>query len=275
MPQQPSDAQSAPKPRRNVNKATVRVFEVLSSFASGTASVGVTELSQRLGMTKNMTFRALNTLIEQGLLVRDRHGSKYELGYRALELQNLNFDDPDIRTLVRPFLEQCNALSGLTVAFQIPVGHNHVTIDGIEGRDAILTRIQWGVPVPLHASPGSRAILAHLTNAEIADYIEQNRPLKALTPHTITDPEKLWQEVELVRKRGYALSYGDHFADVRAAAFPVLDVDNRPHGAITMVAPADRLTQLELDALIPEVGKIVKHLNAISRSYHAAPIFIN
>ena len=56
---------------RELNKATVRVLQVLSSFASEASGFGVTELAVALGMTKNMTYRALTTLVEQGYLSYD------------------------------------------------------------------------------------------------------------------------------------------------------------------------------------------------------------
>ena len=50
----------------------------LSAFVSDAAAFGVTELSQQLGMTKNMVHRALTTLVDQGYLVRDAAGTRYE-----------------------------------------------------------------------------------------------------------------------------------------------------------------------------------------------------
>ena len=50
----------------DTNKATVRVLGVLSMFAADVESYGVTELASQLGMSKNMAFRALSTLVDQG-----------------------------------------------------------------------------------------------------------------------------------------------------------------------------------------------------------------
>ena len=50
-----------PSVPRYRNQAAQRVLAVLSAFAGPEASLGVTELAQRLGTNKNMIFRALAT----------------------------------------------------------------------------------------------------------------------------------------------------------------------------------------------------------------------
>src|SRR4029077_17554686 len=90
---------------REHNKATARILRVLSTYVSEADDFGVSELNQRLGMTKNMVHRALPTLAEQGYLLRNTAG-RYELGYRILELQNLAQAEPDFRSLAAPFMRQ-------------------------------------------------------------------------------------------------------------------------------------------------------------------------
>ena len=48
---------------REQNKAMARILTVLSSFASNRPEFGISELSHHLGMTKNMVYRAINTLV--------------------------------------------------------------------------------------------------------------------------------------------------------------------------------------------------------------------
>ncbi len=258
----------------HVNKSSVNVLKVLSVFAQHNAEFGVADISRKLDISKNMAFRALKTLVEEGFLVRDASGSRYILGFRMLELLNPDFDDPDIQTLCREFMQKMHAVSGLTVALQIPVGFSHITIDGIESRRGkVLARVVRGISVPLHVSPGSRAILSFLKDEEIDSYIQQHQPLEAYTENTITDPEKLWDDIKLVRDSGYALGYQDHFLGVNGVAFPVLDIEQRPHGAITVVGPIEVISHEKFMLLIPQLKKIADELNSVTRFYHASPIF--
>ena len=109
---------SAPAPAARAgrsNKATVRVLQVLSQFIGRRTSWGVTELSQALGLSKNMVYRALSTLLEQGYVVRDATGARYELGFRVLELGAGDVEEPDVRALCGPAMRQLHQLTGESV----------------------------------------------------------------------------------------------------------------------------------------------------------------
>jgi DNA-binding IclR family transcriptional regulator len=262
-----TDADDCPQ-TSSINKASTRILRVLDQFAvMSERSLGVSELSVALGMTKNMVFRALNTLCEDGLVVRDSRG-RYVLGYRVFDLCPVGLEVPDIRTLCAPYLRQVHDLTGETVMTSIAVGANSVVVDGVEGRGPLLNRVTHGRPIPLHAGPGSRAILAFRSDAEINDYIATQSPLKAVTPTTIVDASALWREIRLVRKRGYALGYRDNLSGVTGVAFPVFDADGRVQGAISVGGPEDQLTDATLKAMIPAIEKIAAQLNQRSRLLH-------
>jgi IclR family acetate operon transcriptional repressor len=252
----------------SINKASARILRVLDQFAEmSERSLGVSELSGALGMTKNMVFRALNTLCEEGLVVRDSQG-RYALGYRVFDLCPVGLEVPDIRTLCAPYLRRLHDLTGETVMTSIAVGANSVVVDGVEGRGPLLNRVTHGRPIPLHAGPGSRAILAFRSDAEINQYIETQAPLKSVTPTTIVDPAALWREIHLVRKRGYALGYRDNLSGVTGVAYPVFDADGRVQGAISVGGPEDQLSDATLNALIPAIEQIAAQLNQRSRLLH-------
>lgn len=257
----------------HLNKATERILKVLSAMAeSPLASHGVTELSQELAMTKNMVFRALATLAEEGYVVRDSSGSRYQLGHRIFALRNVAAEEPDLRTLCAPALRRIHELTGGTLTLSIPVGFGTVVIDGIEGKTPIVTRVMYGRTIPLHAGPGSRAILAFLPDSEIEEFLRAEAPLRRVTPETIVEPDALWAEIRLVRERGYAVGYGDHVPDAAAVAFPVLDAAGRPHGAIAVGWPGLKGGLKRLLPFLPAVRAIIDELNEKTQFISASPL---
>lgn len=256
------------------NKATVRIFSVLSQFIGQRSSWGVTELSEQLGLTKNMAYRALSTLVEQGYLVRDALGVRYELGYRVLDLSAGQIKELDIVALCSPAMRQLHELTGESVFLSIIVGRNHVTVDSVEAHGTKVSHNPRGLPVPLHASPASRVLLAFLHDDEINEYIRVASPLRAFTENTITDPVKLWEEVRLVRRQRYAKGYGDHYTAGTYVAFPVLDSGGRPHAAITVGGPVSRFTQAHVDSKLAEMMRIIDQLNQRSRLFPATSMVL-
>jgi len=271
IPASPHDPERA---QRNVavsrsNKATVRVFNVLSQFIGRKASWGVTELSAELGLSKNMVFRALSTLVEQGYVVHDVSGARYEIGHRVLELGAGQVEELDVRALCGPAMRRLHELSGESVCLSIIVGRNHVTIESVEAHGVKVSHNPRGLPVPLHASPASRVLLAFLGDEEIEQYIRVASPLKRFTETTITDKSKLRDEVQLVRRQGYARGYGDHNTAGTYISFPVLDSSGRPHAAFTVGGPIGRFTPAQVEALLPRMLEIVDEVNRQSRLYPA------
>jgi DNA-binding IclR family transcriptional regulator len=265
-------AGAAARGERKSNKATVRVLQVLTKFLERTRPYGVTELANELGISKNMAFRALNTLLEEGYVVRDASGARYELGYGVLALRRGEVEELDLRALCAPYLRRIHELTGESVFLSIIVGRNHVTIDAVEAHGVKVSHNPRGLPVPLHASPASRVLLAFLHDDEIAEYIRVAAPLKRFTPTTIVEPDKLWDEVRLVRGRGYALGYGDHYTGATYVSFAVLDGSGRPHAAITVGGPLDRLTDARVQEVLPRILAIVGELNQRIRHFPASSV---
>jgi DNA-binding IclR family transcriptional regulator len=252
-----------------VNQGGSRVLGILAAFIGRDAPAGVTQVSRQLGITKNMAFRALDTLADRGYLVRDADGRRYDIGWRALAFSAGAEEEPDIRAVAHPFLVRLHELTRETVYLSVIVGLHQIVIDGVEAAGVRVGYTPRNLLVPLHAGPASRTLLSFLTDEEIAQYIRAASPLKRFTESTITDPDLLWRETRLVRRRGYATGYGDHYRGATYIGFPVLDASGRPHAAVSVAAPTDRLTPSGLRHLLPEILKIIAELNEVSRLYPA------
>lgn len=250
------------------NLSTMRVLRVLTTFACLERTFGVSELSRRLGMTKNLVFRALATLVEEGLVMRDASGTRYQLSYGIVDLLNHSIPPPDFRALAEPYILELRELAGQTVHLCVKIGDHATVIDGVEGSGPVLVRAKLGVPIPLHASPASRAILASLPDAEIADYLGRKSPLERFTEFTLTEPAQIWQEVREVRARGYAIGLKDYNRGSNAVAFPICDSLGRPHGAINVGGPVSRFSMEQTMALLPRIKELIDELQSKAVLYY-------
>ena len=270
---------SASSPLSAANVSTVRVLAVLSRFIGARRALGVTEISQDLGMTKNMVHRALTTLVRNGYLVRDASGARYELGFGVLQFLDPSAPEPDIRAICQPYLRSLRQLSGESVFLSIVVGRNRVNVDSIEAPGRIVTHAVRGRAVPLHLTETSRVLLAFLSDAEIDEYIRIASPLtRAPAPGVIT-PDRLWKDLRAIRKAGYALGHGERrFSERRVdatyLAFPVLDAAGRPHAALTVGGPQERFDIAAAEALLPEMRRIVGEANLHARVIPARPVYL-
>lgn len=253
--------------RRSLNIATARTFDVLSQFVLKKPEFGVTELSRELGMTKNMIYRALATLVDHNLLMRDEGGRKYQLSYRILEFQNPHFPSSDIRTLAHPYLERLHQLMNRTIQLSVPAGDGQVVIDGVEGHGVMVKRSKISQYFPLHASAASRAILSCLSDAEIDAYIKRNSPLPAFTETTITTRKGLFTEVSEIRERGYAVTIEDFFKGTSGISFPIVAADGSPHCAVTVSGATQDQDAETYEETALKALPIISELRAIGALY--------
>ncbi|HLY56739.1 MAG TPA: IclR family transcriptional regulator [Stellaceae bacterium] len=251
---------------KDQNKATARVLTVLSAFATDAEAYGVTELSLRLGMTKNMVHRALTTLLDQGYLVRDEAGQRYELGYRVVELQNPHVPEPDLRSLCAPSIRDFHRVTGETVSLCVRRGDIIVFVDGFETRKPSVWRLEIGDIRPLHSgTASSNVVLAGMPDAEIADYVRRQSPMRLRGGETL-DEAVMWAEIGRVRERGYAMIYRPGALPMVSVAFAIRDPDERVQGSIAVGGPVERFDR-RLKEVLPELEAIVRELNSRTRLY--------
>jgi len=253
---------------REQNKATARILTVLSSFASNIREFGISELSQHLGMTKNMVYRAIKTLEEQDYVVRDPTGQRYQLGFRVLELQNTFSPEPTFRTLCAPAMQQIHELTGETVSLTVRARDYTVFIDGIETRQPGVWRLQIGALRPLHVNTTGHVILASLADAEIENYIQRHLADIPENDDKPLNPELLWQDLRSIREKGYATAVRPGPLPMLSLALPIWSAENDLHGVISVGGPSERFEPL-FGTLLPQIVDIVNVLCQRTRLYSA------
>jgi DNA-binding IclR family transcriptional regulator len=256
----------AHRPEYVHNLATARVMRILSAFLDSPKPLGISELSRSLGMTKSMVSRGVSTLLRNDYLVRDESGSRYKLGFAIASFGALAAQPPDIHRLVRPALEQLHWLTGVSTNLHIPIGEQIVCIDGIEGTGPTARRVPLGRSLPIHVAPPGRAILAYTPQDEVERYL--SRPLLAINDTTLTNPERIREEIARVRELGYAEGIGELVprSVASAVAFPVLDMNFEPHGAITVTGPIDAFPRTRMTELLPQMQAIVETIGRLGRT---------
>jgi DNA-binding IclR family transcriptional regulator len=118
--------------------------------------------------------------------------------------------------------------------------------------------VQLGHPYPLHAGGSSKAFLAHLPKGRVDEYLD--RPLEALGKNTITDPVRLRQDLVVIRKQGYAASFGERMEGAGSIAAPVFDHENEAVAVISVCGPVERFRG-EVDEIAPVLLKATRELS--------------
>jgi len=237
-------------------------MDILNLFGDPTPELGTTEIATALGLHKSTVAGLIYTLEANGYLAQNPVTRKYRLGYKLIERASVMLAHLEIRQVALPYLQELRDQFGETANMAILDGADMVYIERLLSPRVLGMRSEIGKRMLAHSTALGKAILSCLPADEVQEFIKRNG-LPAVTPKTITDPDKLIQELEKTRRRGFAVDDEENEPGGRCVAAPVFDHTGKPVAAISISAPAARLPLSE----IPRVGERVrKAAAAISRS---------
>jgi len=246
--------------QRNASSTLERGADVLLLFANSVEpKLGVTQIANRLGLSKAVVHRILSALRNKGLVEFDPVSRHYSLGPIIMSLGLTYLQKLDVRTVALPVLTELSRDTYETTTLSVRTGPNRVYVDQVTPLREVLMSVKIGVPYPLHAGASSKAFLAFLPTEEINRYLEN--PLVKVTDGTITDRRKLRRELAQIAERGWATSVGERQVGAGSVASPILDYRDYPIAVVSVCGPANRMI-LEMDTC---TEKLVASTSRISR----------
>ncbi|MDD2417442.1 MAG: IclR family transcriptional regulator [Oscillospiraceae bacterium] len=239
----------------NTIRSAQRIFSLLELLADK-GPLGVTELSIAAVLNKTTVFRQLNTLVTLGYVKKDEQTEKYYLSFKLLEVAGNLLKHIDMRNMARPFLEELAAQSEETVHLVQKDGAYITYIDKVEPTiNSVRMVSRVGMRQPLYCTAVGKALLAELSDREIR-IIWDNSIINRLTPNTIVDWKCFINEIDKVRKAGYAQDNEENELGVRCVAVALRDYTGQSQHAISISAPISRLSDEKLESLAEKLMKI-------------------
>ena len=235
-------------------KSVERAFQILE-YVRDNESVSLTEISEALGLSKSTTHRHLSTLVSVGYLTRkdDTYRVSFEFLSYANRIHLRQPSYPVIKRKVRNLADQSEEL----VQFTTHEDGRLVYLFKETGPNGLVHRSDARTFRPLHSTAGGKAILSKWPEAEVQAYIDNNG-LEAITEHTITDPDMLFDELQQVRKDGYATNIEETFEGVGAVSIPIEDQDDGVIGALSISGPVNRVGDGKYSELLLDVKKEIE-----------------
>jgi DNA-binding IclR family transcriptional regulator len=240
-------------------RAVERAMQILSAFDGEHTDRGISEVAQAIGLHKATTHRIMMTLLNGGFLERADDGERFCLGLRVVELGLGALRRLDVRRAAFPYMEQLVGRFQETCDLGIFDRGWVLYVEVVHSEHSLTIAARVGRRLPAHCTASGRVFLAFLPS-EVTEPI-LNAPLMACTAKTVTSPDRLREELEITRQRGYALDDEEFEAGIRAVAAPVRDIDGNVIAALSMPGPTNRMTP----ARIPEIAQaLVEAANAVS-----------
>ncbi len=216
-------------------QAVDRAARLLSEVVHAPDPVTFSELTALTGLAKSTTSRLLLALERNHLIRRDNQG-RFLPGAMFVSFAWRGGAQESLTAVAQPFLDRLARATGETVNLGVAAG---ATVEQIAQVDStyLIGGTNWvGRPVPLHASALGKVLLAYAAAALPPG------PLERCTDRTVTSAPALRAELAAVRARGYAVADEELERGLVAFAAPVFRSDAAVVAALSVSAPATRMT---------------------------------
>jgi IclR family KDG regulon transcriptional repressor len=238
-----------------------RAVAVIEALALEKNGCGVTKLSKATNINKSTVFKILFTLSQKGYVERVPDSEDYRLGVKFLQLGSTILDQMDLRSIAMPYLQQLSVTTKETVHLGILDNFEVVYIEKFDSVEhSIRMHSQVGKRSPLHCTGMGKVLLSGFSDVEIRE-IFSKRILKKYTDATITEVNKLVEEIGSVRKNGHAFDDMEHEEGIRCISVPIWDRTKRIIAAISVSVPVMFLTEERIPFIIEELKKTSKQIS--------------
>lgn len=222
-------------------RSVVRALSILNAIDGG--SKGISTIAKELDLSKGTIFDLMKTLESMGYVVQEKESEKYRIGPALRRLAASATANVDIVEVARPHLQALADESGEVA--QMGKREGFAVLYVFRANSRKVTRMlalnsQVGRLSPLHCTSMGKLFLAHMPEAELAQFL-QTTELTAYTERTLTKEQELRAELQRIREQGYSLNLGEFEDGVSSVAVPVLRADGRVIAGVNVAMPSVRL----------------------------------
>ena len=251
-----------------LNRTTKRTIDILKIVSGKPEGVTLDEICEKLELPKTSAYDIVTTLAETGMLniVRGQKQS-YTIGLMAYRIGVNYINNLDFISAIEPELKAFSGEVGKTVFFGVRSDHEVVYICKFEPENPIITTATVGTKNPIYCTSLGKAILAY-TDEELRKQVISRVKFERKTARTIVSRLELNQNLEEIRRLGYAVDDREMEEHMKCVGAPVFASDGSVLGAIsvsTLYKPEENYTVLgqavakkaaEVSKLLGFLGKI-------------------
>jgi DNA-binding IclR family transcriptional regulator len=239
-------------------QSVARAAGLLQQLAVLGRPASLAELAATCRLERSTAWRLLTTLEACGLVDRESSSDGFRVGFGAVAVAAAALSDGTaLASRVQAELRRLCSATGETAAVALVRGIRVMVVDQVSPPSVM--SVSWiGREFPLHTSSPGKLVLASLDPGDLDHFLAQ--PLEALTERTITDPDKLRQELAQVRASRVAASDQEFERGCVGFSAAVTDWAGRPAAILSVTGPSFRMPR----------NRFPFYRHEVRRSAHAA-----
>jgi IclR family transcriptional regulator, KDG regulon repressor len=241
-------------PSRTLEKG----LQVLSLFDVSHPEWTLKDIRAKAGLPKATGFRLVKTLENLRYLAYDARSGTYHLGSAMMKSAYLTLSHSGLVRLAGPYVQALADATTETVDLSVWTDQGSMIV-----HTAYTPR-----PFRPYNPPGM--VMSGLTNVHSKIFVafgpenawdEAVAGSVARTPFSITDPDRLREELRKVRREGVAFGIEEHNLGMCAVGAPVFDGTGKVRAVLAVVVPSERFGPPERTAYGRAATDVAAHLS--------------
>lgn len=242
-----TDPMPPTSPGAELLSSVATAARILREFGKHSTQMGVSQLARHVGVGKSTAHRVIWTLVEEGLLEKVDETGLFRLTAAMRSLGASAETALRLHEAATIPLDRLRARTTGTLHLAILDSTDVLYVERREGPGAIPVFRAVGSRNAAHATSTGKVLLAYLPPEQRDDLVRGMR-LTAKTPRTITSHRALLDELDQVRRRGYAENRGESQPGMCSIAAPIREPLGR---VVASVSVAEH---------VEDVGAGLRHL---------------
>ena len=228
-------------------KSLEKALKVLECFLHN-QSLGVSEITGELDICKSSVYNILSTFQSLDYLQQDPVTNRYSLGIKWCEYSRAVSDRFSIKKIALPYMQEIaneereHVYLGKAYKDEVLYLESIHPVENIE-----LMRSLMGLRVKMYCTGIGKVLMAYLPEEEFESYCAL--PRTRFTENTIIDSDKLREEMQKIRRNGYALDDMEHEYGIKSVAVPIFDSHGGVCAALSISGPSLRFSPERISML--------------------------
>ncbi|MEK6190869.1 MAG: IclR family transcriptional regulator C-terminal domain-containing protein [Chloroflexota bacterium] len=237
-----------------------RGLAVLRAFSAPDASLTISEVADRTGLSRATARRLLLTLHDLGYLTASKRA--FALTPQVLELAK-PFVSHDPWEWARPYLQSLTDRLEESASIAVLDGFDILYVARTPTRRLMTLAVGVGSRLPAHATSKGRVLLAFLPEAELATFFRR-AAIARYTDRTVIDEQELRGILTEIRNQSWAIVDQQLEEGLCSVAAPIIDVNGRVSAALSVCAHAGRVDPVTLrNEFLPLVLETARRVSAV------------
>ena len=204
------------------SKSLEKGLKILALFNRETPVLTQSAVARILGMNMTSTYRYINTLVELGYLVKDAKTKEIRPSIRCLLFCTNLLRATDHLRMIKEVVDRIHRENNISIDVAFAVDDSMARIYHREAEETLTYSLPDYANHCLHNTALGKAYLSSLTDEVMAAKIAALN-LAARTPRTIVDKAVLLAELQVTKKRRYAICEEEYLPGLVAIAAPLYD----------------------------------------------------